>query len=152
MSRTVISEIGTVDFANGPGLSVETTATFTGATTFSSSISAVSLPTSPVQALAASASISQPGVYTLDNVTPSGYLLPNPANVPGGVYVFRALSSQAHFLTSSSANRGKFITDGTAAGSKVTITAVVGSSISLISDGLSFCKIANSGSVTFSGT
>ena len=85
-------------------------------------------------------------------MTPSGYLLPNPANVPGGVYVFRALSAQAHFLTASSANRGKFITDGTAAGSKVTIGDVVGSSISLISDGLSFCKIANSGSVTFSGT
>lgn len=140
MSRTVINDVGTVDFAGGSGLTVETTATFTGATI------------SSVQALVASASVTLPGVYTLDNPTPAGYLLPNPANVPGGVYVFRSLSSQAHFLTSSSANRGKFITDGTAAGSKVTIGAVVGSSISLISDGLSFCAIANSGSVAFSGT
>ena len=152
MSRTVINDVGTVDFAGGSGLTVETTATFTGATVFSSSISAVNLPTSPVQALVASASVSSPGIYTLDNVTPAGYFLPNPANVPGGVYVFRSLSSQAHFLTASSANRGKFITNGTANGSKVTIGAVVGSSISLISDGLSFCKIANSGSVAFSGT
>ena len=152
MSRTVINDVGTVDFAGGSGLTVETAATFTGATVFSSSISAVNLPTSPVQALIASASVSSPGIYTLNNATPAGYLLPNPASVPGGVYVFRSLSSQAHFLTASSANRGKFITNGTANGSKVTIGAVVGSSISLISDGLSFCTIANSGSVAFSGT
>ena len=144
MSRTVINDVGTVDFAGGSGLTVETAATFTGATVFSSSISAVNLPTSPVQALIASASVSY--------ATPAGYLLPNPASVPGGVYVFRSLSSQAHFLTASSADRGKFITDGTTNGSKATIVAVVGSSISLISDGLSFCKIANSGSVTLSGT
>lgn len=152
MSRTVINNAGTVDYAAGSGLTVETAATFTGATVFSSSISAVNLPTSPVQALIASASVSSPGIYTLNNATPAGYLLPNPASVPGGVYVFRSLSSQAHFLTASSADRGKFITNGTANGSKVTIDAVVGSSISLISDGLSFCTIANSGSVAFSGT
>lgn len=152
MSRTVINDVGTVDFAGGSGLTVETTATFTGATIFSSSISTVNLPISSVQALVASASVTLPGVYTLDNPTPAGYLLPNPANVPGGVYVFRSLSSQAHFLTSSSANRGKFITNGAANGSKATISPVAGSSISLISDGLSFCAIANSGSVTFSGT
>jgi hypothetical protein len=115
-------------------------------------------PSTTVQTVAASGSITYPGVYTITNVSSAGVFLPNPSTIPGGVVVFRTLGAaggQRHFLTGTSvANLGKFITDGTdtGQGSRVTLSTAVGSSVSLVSDGLSFCVIGNSGSLAFAGT
>jgi len=149
MASTTIDSRGTVDFSSGTGLTVSVASTFAG------TVSMAATPTTTVQALAASASITSPGVYSLGNVTPSGYTLPTPASVPGGVFSFRITTAQAHFLTGSAADTlGKFLTDGSGAGSRLTFASpVVGNSLTLISDGSSFCVMARSGSAgTFAGT
>ncbi len=151
MASTTIDGRGTVDSSSGTGLTVSVPATFTDAATFTY------LPETNTQTVAASGSITYPGVYTITNVSSAGVFLPNPSTIPGGVVVFRTLGAaggQRHFLTASVTNLGKFITDGTDAGqgSRVTLSTAVGSSVSLISDGLSFCVIGNSGSLAFAGT
>ena len=149
MARTIIDARGTVDFSSGTGLTVSVPSTF------SDTVSMTSLPSTTTQALEASASITVPGVYTLSNVTPSGYFLPAPSTVPGGVFSFRIGTAQAHFLTGSTADAlGKFLTDGQGAGSRLTFASpVIGNSLTLISDGLSFCVVTRSGSFgTFAGT
>ena len=149
MASTTIDTRGTVDNSTGTGLTVSV------ASTFASTVSMASTPTTTVQALAASASITNPGVYTLGNATPSGYTMPAPSSVPGGVFSFRITTAQAHFLTGAAADTlGKFMTDGTGNGSKLTFASpVIGNSLTLVSDGNSFCVMARSGSAgTFSGT
>lgn len=155
MARTIIDARGTVDFSSGTGLTVSVPSTFSDTVITTGAVSMTSLPSTTTQALAASASITVPGVYTLSNVTPSGYFLPAPSTVPGGVFSFRIGTAQAHFLTGSTANAlGKFLTDGQGAGSRLTFASpVIGNSLTLISDGLSFCVITRSGSFgTFAGT
>ena len=95
-----------------------------------------------------SGSVSQPGVYTVSGTAVVTTVLPNAATVPGGLFVFRSLSTQAHALTGSVV--GNIFTDGTAAGKNVALRNVVGSSVSLLSDGLSYCIVAKSGSLTVS--
>ena len=143
MSRTLISDVGTVDYAAGSGLTVTSDAAFSG------SVAMVTTPTSPLQALTASGSVTQPGVYTLNNTTAAGYYLPTPASVPGGVFIFRSLGTagQRHFLTGAVADDlGVFITNGTTGGSKVTLGGAVGSSAIFVSDGRNFLQTAYSGS------
>jgi hypothetical protein len=144
MASTTIDTRGTVDASSGTGLTVSVPATFTY------------LPETTVQTVAASGSITYPGVYTISNPTEAGVFLPSPATIPGGVVVFRSLGTagKQHFLTGSASDAlGKFLTNGTGAGSKLTIGSGVGHSVSLISDGLSFCVIAVSGTApAFAGT
>jgi hypothetical protein len=144
MASTTIDTRGTVDSSSGTGLTVSVPAVF------------AYLPETSVQAIAASGSIVNPGVYTINNATAAGVYLPSPASVPGGIIVFRTLGTagQQHFLTgSASDNLGKFMTNGTSNGSKLTIGGTVGHSVSLISDGLSFCVTAVSGTApAFAGT
>jgi hypothetical protein len=141
---TTIDTRGTIDTPTGASLTVSVPATFTY------------LPETAVQAVAASGSITHPGVYTINNATEAGVFLPGPSTIPGGVVVLRTLGTagKQHFLTgSASDNLGKFMTNGTANGSKLTIGGAVGHSVSLISDGLSFCVLAVSGTApAFSGT
>ena len=143
MASTTIDTRGTVDNSAGTGLTVSV------ASTFASTISMASTPTSPLQALTASGSVTQPGVYTLNNTTAAGYFLPTPSSVPGGVFIFRSLGTagQRHFLTGATADDlGVFITNGTTGGSKVTLGGAVGSSAIFISDGRNFLQTAYSGS------
>ncbi len=150
MASTIIDGRGTVDSSSGTGLTVGV------ASTFNNTVSMVYTPSTTVQTIAASGSITYPGVYTITNATPAGVFLPNPSTIPGGVVVFRTLGAagQQHFLTGSSAdNLGKFLTNGTSNGSKLTIGGTIGHSVSLVSDGLSFCVIAVSGTApAFAGT
>ena len=114
-----------------------------------SGISFSTLPFAVVQTQnTSSGSVSQPGVYTVSGAAVVTTVLPDAAVVPGGLFVFRSLSTQAHALTGSVV--GNIFTDGTAAGKNVALRNVVGSSVSLLSDGLSYCIVAKSGSLTVS--
>ena len=114
-----------------------------------SGISFSTLPFAVVQTQnTSSGSVSQPGVYTVSGTAVVTTVLPDAAVVPGGLFVFRSLSEKAHALTGSVV--GNIFTDGTAAGKNVALRNVVGSSVSLLSDGLSYCIFAKSGSLTVS--
>lgn len=147
MSRTVIDTRGTIDFSSGEGLTVSVSASFDG------TVEMDRMPYTVVSALTdPSGSMIFPGVYTAGHTAPSGYYLPAPSTVPGGVFTFRSTTAFAHWLTSSVDSFGKFMTDGTGAGSQLTIANTIGSSVTLISDGNKFCVMARSGSITFAGT
>jgi len=110
----------------------------------------------PVIALTTAATISaaQAGAFTFGTggsaVT---YVMPLASSCPGAVFTFRSVTAQANALTcSQEANGTKAFTDGTLNGSKVAVANVIGSSMSLLSDGKSFIVLGNSGSLAFSGT
>jgi len=114
-----------------------------------------SFPTSTVQAIAASAAVTAPGVYTLSGSAGAiGATLPVPSAVPGGMFVFRSTSAASHFLTGSAASAGVNIFAGMAGatpsnvGQKLVFPAAIGSSVTLVSDGLSYCFSAASGTMT----
>jgi hypothetical protein len=110
-------------------------------------------PTTSVQAKVADGTISSPGVYTISGSAAVTLTMPVAADVPGGIFVFRAESVHAHAVTGSLETPGTTVfTNGTVNGSKVALSAVLGNSVSLISDGKNFCVLANSGSLTISGT
>jgi hypothetical protein len=82
-------------------------------------------------------------------------VLPLAANVPGAKFVFRTTSADAHILTGSQEVAGTkvFAVLGAATlGSKLTMPAVVGSSVVVESDGLHYIVNALSGVVTVNGT
>lgn len=159
MASTTISGRGTVDNSSGAGLTVTVDSTFSAAANFTNAVTMSYSPTTSAQSLTASGSVTYPGLYTLSNATEAGYFLPNPANAPGGVFTFRTLGAagKAHFLTGTNGdNLGRFITQGyigaagsNQRGSKLTLDSTIGSSVTLISDGLNFCVMANSGTLTF---
>ena len=110
----------------------------------------------PVVALTTAATLSaaQAGAFTFGTggsaVT---YVMPLASSCPGSVFTFRSTTAYANALTcSQEANGTKAFTDGTNNGSKLAVTNVIGSSVSLISDGKSFLVIGKSGSLAFSGT
>lgn len=114
-----------------------------------SGISLATLPFAVVQAQnTSSGSVSQPGVYTVSGTAVITSVLPDAAAVPGGLFVFRNLSAHAHAVTGSVT--GNIFTNGTSAGKNIALRNVVGSSVSLLSDGLNYCIVANSGSLTVS--
>ena len=96
---------------------------------------------------------SLPGVYTISGSSAASVTMPLAADALGGVFVFRNTSAQAHFLTGSSEAAGTTVfTNGTSKGSKLALAAAVGNSVTLVSDGVNFCVLGNSGSLTLSGT
>ena len=108
-----------------------------------------------------SGSISAPGVYTISSSIAAGPLetgMPLASAFPGGVFVFRNLSADANFLTGSAEASGTKVFKSTTAdsgatqGSKLALAAGIGNSVTLISDGKNYCVLANSGSLSFSGT
>lgn len=119
-------------------------------------LSLTALPTTPVQAITAASAVTSPGVYTVSGSAIVEVTMPDPSSVPGGVFVFRAASAHAHDLTGSAAVAGVNIFAGMAGatpannGQNLALENVVGSSVSLISDGLSFCVLAASGTVVIS--
>ena len=79
-------------------------------------------------------------------------VMPLASSVPGAQFIVRNLSAHAHALTGSAEAGGtKVFTDGTSRGSKIALAAAVGNSVTLVSDGVNFCVMANSGSLTISG-
>ena len=128
-----------------------------------SGFSLETMPTTTVQIQnTSSGSISLPGVYTVSSSIAAGPLetvMPLASAVPGGIFIFRNLSNDANFLTGSAEATGtkvfKNVITGSETqtqGSKLALSAYIGSSVALISDGKSYLVMANSGSLTFSGT
>lgn len=124
-----------------------------------SSVTMASLPKATVVATTAGDTLVSPGVYTLS--ASAGVLtmvMPMASAVAGGMFVFRSTSPSAHILTGSQETNGTKVFAGTPGatpdnlGSKLTLPAVVGSSVALISDGASFLLMASSGSCSLSGT
>jgi hypothetical protein len=110
----------------------------------------------PVLALTTAQTLSaaQAGAFTFGNGEAAVvYVMPLASSCPGAVFTFRSLTVQANALTCSQEAAGtKAFTNGTSNGSKLAVANVIGSSVSLLSDGKSFLVIGNSGSLAFSGT
>ena len=114
------------------------------------------LPYSPIQTIATRANNtgSLPGVYEFTNTGGVSTLrMPLASSYPGGVYVFKNGTgvAQSNILTGSGEAAGtKVFTnqiDGQI-GSRVTLNNLAGSSVAMISTGVSFLLLANSGSIT----
>lgn len=131
---------------------------FNSSVSINSSISMSKLPTSVVSAQTANATLVSPGVYTVSGSGVVTMTMPLASGVPGGLFVFRCASAHAHVLTGSQETSGTRVFAGQPGatpdtqGSKLTLPAVVGSSVALISDGVSFLLSAASGSCTINGT
>jgi len=117
-----------------------------------------SLPTATVSAKTAAATIATPGVYTVTAGSAVGMTMPQASSVPGGLFIFRNGDANANFLTGSAGDAGVKVfagQPGTGAqstqGSKLTLPAVAGSSVSVLCDGTNFMVLGASGSYTISG-
>ena len=132
-----------------------------GVTLDGSLFSVGSLPFSPTQAITTAATVTAPGVYTIAGTT-TPVVMPAAATFPGATFVFRSASASAHFLTGSAETVGSpaftkapgdtNAAGGTGIGSKLTLPAVVGSSVVLVCDGNKFIVTAASGSFTLTET
>jgi len=113
------------------------------------------LPFSSVQTQnTVSASISQPGVYTMSGTAFVTTFLPAASSVSGGHFTFRNLSAHAHAVSGSSSDAGISVfraSNATSKGSNLSISAIVGNSVSMVSDGLQYIVYANSGTLTYTG-
>jgi len=114
------------------------------------------LPFSSVQTQnTVSASVSQPGVYTVSGTAFVTTFLPAVATVPGGHFTFRSLSAgHAHAISASATDAGNSVIKGSNnanRGSNLALNTLVGSSVSLVSDGVQYIVYASSGTLTFSG-
>ena len=114
-----------------------------------------SLSKSPLMsstALTAATTLVDGGLYTVSGGGALTMVMPLASSVPGAQFIVRNLSAHAHALTGSAEAGGtKVFTDGTSRGSKIALAAAVGNSVTLVSDGVNFCVMANSGSLTISG-
>jgi hypothetical protein len=97
---------------------------------------------------------SLPGVYTVTAGGVATVKMPLASAYPGGLFIFRnGDNGNANILTGSGEAAGTTVfTDGTSKGSRLTLSAVVGSSVALASDGVNYLVMSNSGSLTFAGT
>lgn len=131
---------------------------FNSSVSINSPVSMTSLPTTTVSAKTAAETLVSPGAYTVSGSSALTMIMPQASSVPGGTFVFRTASAHAHILTGSQEANGTLVFAGMPGatpdtrGSKLTISAVQGSSVALISDGASFLLMAASGSHTISGT
>jgi len=118
-------------------------------------------PTTTVRSITSDTTVAAAGVYTL--TASQGVLttvLPLASAIPGGQLIFRSASPSAHILTGSQESVGTKVIAGipgssvagvSAQGSRLTLPGVVGSSVSLVSDGASFMVVGLSGSCTIAG-
>jgi len=152
MPKVIINDSKGLVQESGSGLTVDSSVSISSPVTMSA------LPKTTVAAQTASSTIADPGVYTISGSSALTMTIPLAANVPGGLFVFRAASAHAHVLTGSQEANGTLVFAGMPGaipanqGSALTLPAVVGSSVALISDGKSFLVTAVSGSCTISGT
>lgn len=117
------------------------------------------LPYGTVSAKTAAFQPSQPGVYTLTAGGAAAVTMPLASSFPGGLFTIRNGDAFANFLTCSleAAGTKAFVLGNVAAasaqnGSKLTLQAVAGASVAVISDGKNYIVMPGSGSVSFSGT
>ncbi len=116
-----------------------------------SGISFESLPFTPVQTvgLTANVTITSPGVYVLSSSTggAKSATLPAEAAFPGANFIFRVGSADAHTVVATNI-AGRVGLAPTGDGTTLTFPATIGTSAVLVSDGLSYCLVAGSGSIT----
>ena len=117
------------------------------------------LPYCTVSAKTAAFTIGQPGVYTVTAGSAVAATMPLASSFPGGLFTVRNGDAFANFLTCSAEANGTkaFVLGSTAAasvanGSKLTLQAVAGASVAVISDGKNYIVMPGSGTVAFSGT
>lgn len=142
VSTTIDSALGVVSVIDSSGDTAPGTVTIAGLLT-------------PVTVLTTGSKLTpaQAGVVTIDGGAASLVVMPLASDCPGSVFTVRSMSTFAHILTGSQEVNGtKVFTNGTGNGSRATLTAVVGSSATLLSDGKNFVVLGNSGSVTLAGT
>lgn len=114
------------------------------------------LPYSPIQTISTVANNtgSLPGVYNFTNTTGTTTLqMPLASAYPGGIYIFKngAGVARSNVLTGSGEAAGtKVFTNAVDSqiGSSLTLNNIAGSSVALISTGVSFLVLASSGSVS----
>jgi len=111
------------------------------------------LPSSAVQAVTADSAITSGGVYTIASSGALTITVPPPSSLPGATLIFRSLSAHTHKITGSAAAGPNIFAGHPGAipansGQRITFPATVGTSVSLISDGLSYCVAATSGTLT----
>lgn len=114
------------------------------------------LPYSPIQTISTVANNtgSLPGVYNFTNTTGITTLqMPLASAYPGGIYIFKngAGVARSNVLTGSGEAAGtKVFTNAVDSqiGSSLTLNNIAGSSVALISTGVSFLVLASSGSVS----
>jgi len=122
------------------------------------------LPFSPVQTITGTANLtgSLPGVYVFSTDAVATFAMPLAASYPGGVYVFKNATgvARANVLTGSQEattvrvfagpanNAGAYAQFGR--GASLALDNTAGASVTLVSDGSSFCVMASSGSYTIS--
>jgi|694.fasta_scaffold119165_2 hypothetical protein len=145
----------------GSGFEVNTDTFSVNTTQFSMT----SLPFSPVRDItgnqnAADVAVTSPGVYKFASAFAHSASLPLASAFPGATFVFRAGGALAFALTGSAEAGGTKVFAGqlgvnggtqNAQGSKLTLAAVAGSSVSLISDGVNYSVLATSGTITITG-
>jgi len=150
--KTTISDGKGVVESKGTGTTIKNAVTLTSAVTLDT------LPKATLQAKTAAATLTEPGAYTVSGSAAFDLIMPLASAVPGGVFVLRTLSEHAHGLTGSAetsgttvfCNRPDTAISGTN-GSKIAVLNEVGASLTVISDGLNFCLLAASGTVTING-
>ena len=146
MARVVISSQGIVEYESGTGVDI------------SMPLALSQFPTLSTTAQTSAGTLTSPGVYTLSGSTALTWVMPLASAVPGGTFIFRTASAHAHVLSGSQETAGTRVFSGQAGatpdarGSKLTLPNVQGSSVVLVSDGLSFLLTAASGSCTIDGT
>lgn len=152
MSRTVIDGRGVVTTDGSDGVSIDQHVNNSGFGPFAL----------PVTALTANATVTTPGMYTLQGTTtPIVVTMPSASNVPGAIFVFKSLSAHFHHLTGSQEvggtrvfchmaqqllSQSAFVT-GSGVGSRCELRPVVGSSVVLLCDGTNYMVTAMSGTV-----
>jgi len=118
------------------------------------SISFAATPFTPVQTVSTTGAITSPGVYAITSSTGGAKTVTLPvANLfPGGTFIFRSLSADAHVIAAASAD-GKGIAGqaGVAAalalsGSNLALGGKQGFSVVLVNDGQTYCVTGGSGS------
>jgi|ETNvirnome_6_100_1030635.scaffolds.fasta_scaffold00624_8 hypothetical protein len=146
MSKTTISN--SKGIVEGPGSGVS----FTDGVTFTT------LPKATLQAKTAAATLTEPGVYTVSGSAAMALTMPLASAVPGGIFTLRALSADAHHFTGSAETSGTRVFTQAVSGSEVAesgsdlaVAAGVGNSVTVYSDGVNFCILTSSGSLTISG-
>lgn len=140
MAKIVISSAtGIQQLADDSGLQIDSSLTKT--------------PLMSATALTAATTLVDGGLYTASGAGALTMVMPLASSVPGATFIFRNLSAHAHALTGSAEAAGtRVFTDGTSRGSKLALAAAVGNSVTLVSDGVNFCVMGNSGSLALTGT
>lgn len=144
MARTRIGSQGAIT-TTGDGVGIEKDSANTGFAPWSTASGSLTAGATLTAGQAA-------GVNTISGSAALTIVLPTAAASVGSYMVFRTLSAHAHVITASQETAGTTpIASTTQHGSRITLPAVVGSSVALISDGANILIVGNSGTLTIAG-